>query len=251
MFNRDGQYWGHPIYDWDYMEENGFRFWLNRLSYSSKLYDVIRIDHFIGVVNYYSIPAECPTAIDGEWKKGPGEKLTKVIAEATKGAKIIAEDLGVLTAPVVELMQKSGYPGMKVLEFGLDLAPDNAFLPHNYMDPNTIAYIGTHDNETLVGCLQNKSWDELTRIKEYFNVEDDKKLVPAMIRSIYACTANTAIFQMQDLLGLGNDARMNFPSTLGANWAWRMTEDQYKKVDTTYYKRLAYLYNRLPKTEEK
>ena len=251
LFSATGQRWGNPLYRWDVMEEDNFTWWRNRMFFSAKKYDVIRIDHFIGVVNYYSIPAECPTAIDGKWKKGPGEKLTKVIAEATKGAKIIAEDLGVLTAPVVELMQKNGYPGMKVLEFGLDLAPDNAFLPHNYMDPNTIAYIGTHDNETLVGCLQNKSWDEMTRIKEYFNVEDDKKLVPAMIRSVYACTANTAIFQMQDLLGLGNDARMNFPSTLGANWAWRMTAEQYTKVDINYYKRLAYLYNRLPQENKK
>ena len=244
LFSATGQRWGNPLYRWDVMEQDDFDWWRNRMYFSAKKYDVIRVDHFIGVVNYYSIPATCPTAVDGVWKKGPGAKLTKVIAEATKGAKIIAEDLGVLTQPVVDLMEESGYPGMKVLEFGLDCAPDNQFLPHNYTTCNTVAYIGTHDNETLVGCLAGKSDYEIKRIMEYFGVDNREKLIPAMIRSVYACIANTAILQMQDLIGLGNEARMNFPSTMGCNWAWRMTKDQYKKVDTAYYKRLAEMYRR-------
>lgn len=244
-FSDDGQRWGNPLYRWDIMEENGFAWWRERMKANASLYDVIRIDHFIGIVNYWSIAADCPTAIDGEWKKGPGAKLMKAVAESIGDAGIIAEDLGVLTKPVRDLIRKLGYPGMKIIEFGLDCDPENDYLPHNYASSNIVAYIGTHDNETLVGYLKNCSGAQLEKIMEYFGTERPKELPEKIIRSLFACTADVAIVQTQDLLGLDNTARTNLPSTVGQNWRWRATEEQLDSIDTAYYRELCRMYNRL------
>lgn len=243
-FSDDGQRWGNPLYRWDVMEKEDFHWWRERMRANASLYDVIRIDHFIGIVNYWSIAADCMTAIDGEWKKGPGEKLMKAIAESIKEAGIIAEDLGVLTQPVKDLIAKLGYPGMKIIEFGLDLKPDNDYLPHNYSNSNTVAYIGTHDNETLAGFLKNCSEYQKERIMEYFDVEQPDKLQKQIIRSLFASVADVAIVQMQDLLELDNKARTNLPSTVGNNWRWRVTKEQLKQIDTAYYRKLFVMYNR-------
>ena len=256
LFSATGQRWGNPLYRWDEMEKQDFDWWRRRMEISAARYDVIRIDHFIGIVNYYSIPAECETAMEGEWKKGPGEKLTRVINEAVGKGKIIAEDLGVVTQPVVDLMELNNYPGMKVLEFSLDCTPDNPYLPHNFMSNNSIAYIGTHDNETLHGCLSGKSDWDMGRIREYFGIGRQESVEEALIRTTYRMHLHTAIFQMQDLLGLGNEARMNFPSTMGSNWQWRMKKDQYDKIDVQKYQTMAWMYRRqnknpiLPDEEE-
>ncbi|MCH5273112.1 MAG: 4-alpha-glucanotransferase [Lachnospiraceae bacterium] len=244
LFSATGQRWGNPLYRWNVMERQDFAWWKERMAVSAARYDVIRIDHFIGIVNYYSIPAESETALKGEWKKGPGEKLTRVINEAVGDGKIIAEDLGVITQPVVDLMKQNEYPGMKILEFALDCTPDNPYLPHNFTSNNSIAYIGTHDNETLCGYLSGRSDWDMDRIREYFGIGRQESVPDALIRAVYRSSLHTAIFQMQDLLGLGNEARMNFPSTLGENWQWRMTKEQYDEIDIQKYQKLAWLYRR-------
>lgn len=230
-FSEDGQRWGNPLYRWDVMEKENFNWWRERMRASASIYDVIRIDHFIGIVNYYSIPESSKTAATGEWISGPGKKLTDAIKEAIGDAKIIAEDLGVLTENVKELIEKTGYPGMKILEFGLNGPWDNDYLPHNYKTSNIIAYTGTHDNETLVGFLDARTEEEIKPLLIYFNVKSKEELPDAIIRSLFASIADVAIVQMQDLLKLDNKARMNFPSTVGCNWRWRIKKEQYKMIN--------------------
>ena len=250
LFSATGQRWGNPLYRWDVMEENGFDWWKQRMLFSSYHYDVIRIDHFIGIVNYYSIPAECETAIDGEWKKGPGKKLTDMINSTIGSGRIIAEDLGVLTQPVIDLIEENNYPGMKILGFALDLTPDNVYLPHNYTHDNSIIYIGTHDNETLVGALSNIDEARQWRITEYYDAQNPYDIPRAIIKRVYSTNCRVAIFQMQDLLYLDNSARLNAPSSVGENWRWRLLEEQYEKIDTKYYKHLAEIYYRINTKEQ-
>ena len=246
-FSADGQRWGNPLYRWESMEQEGFLWWRERMRMSAALYDVIRIDHFIGIVNYYSIPAECPTAVIGEWREGPGKKLTDVIDESIGGAKIIAEDLGIITPKVRELINTTGYPGMKILEFALEGPGDHDYLPHNYKITNLVAYTGTHDNETLVGYIHRKREQELEFAYRYFGVSGKEELPYAIIRALYSSIADAAIIQMQDLLLLDNRARMNYPSTIGGNWQWRMTSDQYHLVDEELLLQYAEDYARMPK----
>lgn len=244
LFSETGQRWGNPLYRWDVMEKDGFSWWKERMKFCACHYDVIRIDHFIGIVNYYSIPASCPTALEGEWKKGPGKKLTDMINQTIGDKKIIAEDLGILTPPVIRLIRENGYPGMKILGFALDADPENAYLPHNYTTDNSIVYLGTHDNETLVGALLSLTPEQTERLVEYYDARNPYDLARAMIKRAYAVNCRVAIFQVQDLLYLDNSARMNFPSSLGGNWKWRMKAEQYEKIDAAYYKKLAKLYYR-------
>ena len=250
LFSATGQRWGNPLYRWDVMEKNDFDWWKKRMLFASYHYDVIRIDHFIGIVNYYSIPAECETAIDGEWKKGPGKKLTDMINSTIGSGRIIAEDLGVLTQPVIDLMEANNYPGMKILGFALDLTPDNTYLPHNYAHDNSIIYIGTHDNETLVGALSNIDEARQWRIAEYYDAQNPYDIPRAIIKRVYSTNCRVAIFQMQDLLYLDNSARINAPSSVGENWRWRLLEEQYDKIDTKYYKHLAEIYYRINTKEQ-
>lgn len=246
-FSEDGQRWGNPLYRWDIMEQKNFTWWRERMKISAALYDIIRIDHFIGVVNYYSIPSESPTAIVGEWRMGPGEKLTDVIKASIGEAKIIAEDLGILTQNVRDLIEKTGFPGMKILQFSLEGPGDHEYLPHNYKTTNLVAYTGTHDNETLVGYINSKSEEQLEFALNYYNVKSKKELPYAIIRALYSSIADVVIVQMQDLLQLDNEARMNFPSTIGGNWQWRMTKDQYKDLKEDVLLEYAELYARAPK----
>ena len=244
MFSVTGQRWGNPLYRWKVMEKDGFSWWAERMRSCGKRYDVVRIDHFIGIVNYWSIPATCPTAVEGKWIKGPGKKLTDMINEVIPDTKLIAEDLGVLTKPVKDLINKNNYPGMKILEFALDGNPDNPYLPHNFTTDNLIVYIGTHDNETLAGSLLSCKVAELKKLMNYYNAATEEELPKMMIRAAYASVARVAILQVQDLLGLDNKARTNFPSTIGENWRWRVTTEQLKSIDTKYYKNMAETYGR-------
>lgn len=221
MFSATGQLWGNPLYNWERMADDGFAWWRARMSASAELYDVIRIDHFIGVVNYYSIPAEDTTAMNGRWISGPGFALMEAITPALCGKRIIAEDLGVMTPEVIRLRERCGYPGMKLTQFGFDSDARNAFLPCNY-DQNQIVYGGTHDNETLVGYFSGRGRAELAYARNYLGVKVNKDIPWALIRAGYESSADTAIYQLQDLLGLDNDARINTPSTIGQNWRWRM-----------------------------
>ncbi|MEG1943560.1 MAG: 4-alpha-glucanotransferase, partial [Angelakisella sp.] len=237
MFSATGQLWGNPLYDWERMEQDGFAWWQQRMSASARLYDIIRIDHFIGIVNFYSIPAADTTAANGHWVAGPNEKLLAAITPALGGKRIIAEDLGVLTKNVVRLREKSGYPGMKLTQFAFDSDEKNGFLPYQF-DKNTVIYGGTHDNETMVGYFAGRKRKELRFAREYLRVARNSEIPWALICAGYESSANTAIYQLQDLMGLSNHARINTPSTLGENWRWRLlpnqlTEELAKKICTT------------------
>lgn len=242
-FSDEGQRWGNPLYRWDVMEKDNFHWWSERMKASSMLYDIIRIDHFIGVVTYYSIPASSDSAKTGEWRQGPGLKLTEVIDHSIGDAKIIAEDLGVEIPKVKEVLKESGYPGMKIIQFAFGGDAENEHLPHNYI-ANTVVYGGTHDNETLVGFFEGKKAEELKYAMEYLQVKDRKDIPDAVLLTAYQSVANVAIFQVQDILRLDNTARMNLPSTVGINWKWRLTSNQLKDKYAIELKKLVTLYGR-------
>lgn len=243
-FSEDGQLWGNPLYNWNRMEECDFEWWKQRMASNSKIYDYIRIDHFIGVVNYYSIEAGCENAKEGVWRQGPGKKLTDAIDSAIGDAKIIAEDLGIVSPAVRELLAETGYPGMNIIEFAFDGGPTNSHLPHNYK-PNSLVYGGTHDNETVVGYFSSRSASDLKYAYKYLGVTKKSEIPAAVLRAAYASVAAIAIFQVQDILELGNEARMNTPSTVGDNWKWRMLKGSLTKKKAKELKELAEFYARL------
>jgi 4-alpha-glucanotransferase len=242
-FSKEGQLWGNPLYDWGAMERGGFDWWKKRMAYSAKIYDIIRIDHFIGVVRYFAIPAENTTAVGGAWQTGPGDKLTDAIDSAIGDAQVIAEDLGVVVPAVKKLLRKTGYPGMKVLQFAFDGSPLNEHLPCNYTN-HLVVYGGTHDNETLVGYFENLKAKNLRYAKDYLGVKRKKDLPKALLRAAYASVADTVIFQAQDILFLPNSARMNFPSTIGSNWRWRLEKGQLTEKLAKRLNHLARIYGR-------
>ena len=245
-FSADGQLWGNPLYNWEKMKADGFVWWKRRMSFSARLYDVIRIDHFIGVVRYYAIPADSDTAINGEYREGPGIYLIEAINEAVGESRIIAEDLGVSLKSVQRLLKQVGYPGMRVLVFGFGSDAKNTFLPHHY-EQNCVVYGGTHDNDTLVGYFAQQKPKQLKFIKDYLNVKRRSELPWAAIKAGYASVGDTVIFQMQDYLGLDNRARINYPSTVGGNWEWRAKKDYVNSELAEKISRLAEIYDRQPR----
>ncbi len=244
-FSDMGQRWGNPLYDWKKIEDGDFAWWRKRMEHSAKLYDVIRIDHFIGMVKYYSIPAEDEDARGGKWIEGPGLKLIKAINESVGNKKIIAEDLGEKTIEVEEVLEEAGYPGMKVLEFAFDGNRKNEHLPYNWKS-NIVAYGGTHDNDTLVGYFTSLQWWELSYIRQYMGDEHAsiEKLVDCIFKTAYESVANLVIFQMQDVLKVGNIGRMNLPSSMGTNWRWRMTKNQFTEKEIERLRYLCDIYGR-------
>lgn len=243
-FSDDGQKWGNPLYDWDKMEADDFAWWQSRMKANGNLFDIIRIDHFIGVARYYSIPAADENARNGKWNKGPGKKLTDVIERTLGKNRIIAEDLGVAVPAVKKLLDKTGWPGMKVLLFAFDGNTANEHLPHNYDDGNLVVYAGTHDNETIVGYFRDKTEYELAFLYEYLQIERKEEIPDAVIRAGYSSVADIAIMQMQDLLKLGNEARMNLPSTVGINWRWRTLRDSLDEERRAWIRTMTLLYRR-------
>ena len=230
-FSATGQLWGNPLYRWDYHRETGFDWWLTRLWYVYRLYDVTRIDHFRGFDEYYSIPYGHKTAEFGHWEKGPGIELFRRAEEVLGWHEVIAEDLGFVTDSVRQLVRDSGFPGMKVLQFAFDSRDTGSardYLPHNYTE-NAVVYTGTHDNDTTIGWFEAIADEDWTLAREYLcdfytpDEEMDQPFVALAMQSI----ARMCIIPMQDYLGLGTEARMNTPSTIGCNWRWRMTEDQF------------------------
>ena len=229
-FSAIGQLWGNPLYRWDYHRDTGYEWWISRLEYCFRLYDVVRIDHFRGFDEYYSIPYEATTAVDGHWEKGPGMALFARVEEALGRREVIAEDLGYVTDSVRELVRSSGFPGMKVLEFAFDSRDSgcaNDYLPHNYGE-NCVAYTGTHDNETIRGWFDSISTEEQEMAREYLcdSRTPKKELNWAFISLIMRSSARNCIIPMQDYLGYGNECRMNKPSTVGINWKWRLTGEE-------------------------
>ena len=229
-FSATGQLWGNPLYRWGYHRETGYQWWISRLSYVFRLYDVVRIDHFRGFDEYFSIPYGAETAVDGHWEKGPGIELFWRVREALGAKPVIAEDLGYVTDTVRDLVRDSGFPGMKVLEFAFDSRDSgcaNDYLPHNYPE-NSVAYTGTHDNETLVGWWGSISKEEQKLTREYLcdAYTPEKELYKSLISLVMRSTAKLCVIPMQDYLGLDNRYRMNTPSTVGTNWKWRIRKNQ-------------------------
>jgi len=221
-FSADGQLWGNPLYDWDRMEQDGYRWWIGRLQAAARLYDVVRIDHFRGLESYWAVPYGEETARNGQWRKGPGESFIRTIQENFPGMPIIAEDLGFLTEEVMALRSFSGYPGMKILQFAFDSREPSNYLPHCY-DNNCVCYTGTHDNATLQQWLDEVKEEDLAYAREYLGVAEDGDVAAGVIRSGMASVADLFVVQMQDWLALGASARMNEPGILGnGNWCWRM-----------------------------
>ncbi len=221
-FSEDGQLWGNPLYDWEKMEKDGFAWWQSRIAHSAILYDVVRIDHFRAFDEYYAIPFGSETAKSGAWQKGPGMALINAINKV-KGIKIIAEDLGFLTDSVLELLNNSGYPGMAVLQFAFDPKTNSRYLPHN-IQKNSVVYTGTHDNDTVNGWINTISPAEFRFCTEYLRLNTSEGYNWGMIKAALSTVADTCILQMQDLLGLGSEGRINTPATDGDNWQWRIGE---------------------------
>ncbi|QNM04716.1 4-alpha-glucanotransferase [Qiania dongpingensis] len=243
-FSDTGQLWGNPLYDWDAMEKEDFEWWRRRVLSSQELYDAVRIDHFIGITRYYAVPGGAKDSVHGTYMDGPGKKLTDVINETAENLYIIAEDLGIVTPAVRKLLEDNHYPGMKVIAFGFDGNPANEHLPHNYKETNCIAYGGTHDNETLAGLFCDKSDEVLGYLFDLIGTRDREKIVEELFRLAYGSVANVVIFQAQDVLKLDNSARMNFPSTLGNNWKWRLRKGQLGQRESDWLGHLVHVYNR-------
>ena len=236
MFSATGQLWGNPIYDWDAMKKNNYKWWISRIKESLKLYDIVRIDHFRGFEAYWQIPYGEPTAVNGKWVKGPGMSLFNAVKKELGEIDVIAEDLGFLTEEVKEFLAETGYPGMKILEFGFG-GGDSEYLPHNYIK-NCIAYTGTHDNDTFLGWFEKTgSKKEVRNAIRYLGLNEEEGYNWGFIRGIWSSVADTAIAPMQDFLNLGNEARINLPSTLGTNWQWRAKkEDINENLANKIYK---------------
>ena len=227
-FSATGQLWGNPLYRWEVHRNTGYQWWITRMWYCFELYDVVRIDHFRGFDEYFSIPYGSETAASGHWEKGPGMDLFNTVKEKLGDVDVIAEDLGYLTESVIEMVKESGYPGMKVLQFAFDSREESDYLPHNY-ERNCVVYTGTHDNDTILGWYYVMSEEDREFSKEYMGnaKSTDEELPWDFIRMSMESVANLAVTPMQEFLGLGTEARINYPSTLGNNWKWRLLPGQF------------------------
>lgn len=243
LFSATGQLWGNPLYRWEYHRETGYAWWMKRIARCYELYDILRIDHFRGFDEYYSIPYGDPTAEFGHWEKGPGYDIFQVMKAKLGKMEVIAEDLGFLTPSVLRLVKRTGYPGMKVLLFAFPGGKDSEYLPHNY-GKNAVVYTGTHDNDTIEGWIKAAKRADLSFTMEYLNVKRRKDIRWGMIRAALSSVADAAIIPIQDYLGLDNSARMNLPSTLGENWKWRLLPGELTEELAEKMSRLAKLYGR-------
>ncbi len=220
-FSEDGQLWGNPLYNWEYMKSTNYAWWKNRLLHAEKLYDIVRIDHFRGFDEYYSIPADAPTAKKGKWRKGPGEELFIELSKCFTTLGIIAEDLGTITPSVRELLKRTGYPGMAVLQFGFDPEEESRYLPHN-IEKNSVVYTGTHDNDTAIGWMEEGDPAATEYCRKYLRLTEAEGYNWGMIKAAMSTAADTCILQMQDFMGLSNTARINTPGKNEGNWQWRI-----------------------------
>jgi 4-alpha-glucanotransferase len=240
-FSRTGQLWGNPLYRWDVLKAREYDWWIARFRATLKQVDIVRLDHFRGFAGYWEIPAESKTAENGRWAPGPGEDFLSTLKTALGDLPIIAEDLGEITPDVVELRDLFELPGMKILQFAFS-GPDNEFLPHNYPG-HCVAYTGTHDNDTALGWYDSAPEDERDFARRYLD-SDGNNFAWELTRAVWSSVAAFAIAPMQDLLGLGTEARMNFPSTLGGNWSWRLKADELTDELRGGLGELNYLYRR-------
>ncbi len=250
-FSEDGQLWGNPLYDWDAMEKDSFSWWVNRLGEELAIYDTVRIDHFRGLASYWAVPFGSKTARNGKWREGPGMKLFDAINKAYKNPSIIAEDLGVFGEDVEKLLEDTGFPGIRVIQFAFDGDASNEHLPHNYQK-NVIACLGTHDNNTLLGWLYDLSEKDRERVLDYCSFDsgdwgEGGYKAPAcrkVIETVWKSSADTAIIAFQDLCGFGNDARMNIPGVAHLNWRIRTTKETIDNIDKDYFIKINSLFGR-------
>ncbi len=250
-FSEDGQLWGNPLYDWKYHKSQGYEWWIKRIKRQFELYDVLRIDHFRAFASYWAIKGDAKTAREGIWKKGPAMSLFKAVKAALGDVPIIAEDLGVFGDDVVKLLKDSGFPGMRIVQFGFDPSDDATHLPHNY-PINCVAYTGTHDNNTLLGWLWEASEEERAFALDYVGFDHgdwgqggyNAPACRKIIESVWRSSAYLAIIPFQDMCGFGSDARMNVPGDDSGKWRFRTTEGTVNNIDTMYFAKLNALFRR-------
>lgn len=244
-FSENGQLWGNPIYNWNAMKQDGYSWWIARLRTALTTYDVVRIDHFRAFASYWQVPADAKTAKTGEWADGPKMDLFKKVFEEFPNAPIIAEDLGVFGEDVVQLLEDTGFPGMKVVQFGFDPNSDSSHMPHN-ASKNSVNYVGTHDNNTILGWLWEASEAERKFALDYIGFEGDNwgeggyysKSCRKVIETVWRSSSNTAIVAFQDMCGFGSDARMNIPGVPDKNWRFRTTAETIDSVDARYFRHI-------------
>ncbi len=242
----DGQLWGNPLYDWAAMEKDDFQWWRDRLAHALMMFDGVRIDHFRGIESFWAVPGTEKTARNGRWLKGPGIKLVHALKEVAGDKLIIAEDLGDITEDVVKLVEESGFPGMRVFQFGFLSEGDTPHRPHNYCN-NCVAYSGTHDNNTLLGYLWELDLPTKNKVLDYCSMNGsdwDREGCRAVIKTIMASNAGLVVFPIQDLLGYGSDTRLNIPGKADGNWQYRVTREQVMGIDKKQLVHLNELYNR-------
>lgn len=250
-FSEDGQFWGNPLYNWSYHKEQNYKWWIARIRRSLEIYDMLRIDHFRAFASYWAIPGNAKTAKEGSWKKGPGMSIFNAVKASLGDVPIIAEDLGEFGEDVVQLLKDSGFPGMRIIQFGFDPGSDSTHLPHNYPE-NCIAYTGTHDNNTLLGWLWEATPEERAFALDYcsFDSGDWGKggyYAPAcrkIIETVWRSNAVLAIIPFQDMCGFGSDARMNIPGDDSGKWCVRTTDETVKNIDFEYFKKLNRVFRR-------
>ena len=244
-FAKDGQLWGNPLYDWDELKKDGFGWWKERIDHALEMFDGVRIDHFRAIEAYWSVDAKEKNARNGEWVKGPGIDLVNAIKEGHEDKLIIAEDLGDITYEVRALVEESGFPGMRVFQFGFLDNGNSIHLPHNYIK-NSVAYSGTHDNNTIFGFLWESSDDVRRRALEYCNFPggDWGGASPLFLRAIFASVSDLAIIPIQDFLMYGSDTRINTPGVADGNWSYRVTKEQLMNADREFFKSLNRIYKR-------
>lgn len=252
-FSATGQLWGNPTYRWERLQADGFQWWIRRMRGVLKMYDLVRVDHFRGFEAYYEIPGGETTAVNGKWVKAPGEKLFETLEKEFGKLPIVAENLGNITPEVEALRRRFGFPGMAILQFAFGTDPQGpSFRPHNY-ERNTVAYTGGHDNDTTVGWwtsgvgdstrTERELHDEFEFASRYLSLRGER-IQWSMIRALYASVADVVLIPMQDVLGLGSEARMNLPGRMGGNWRWRYQNEQLQSSMTLRMRALAALYDR-------
>jgi 4-alpha-glucanotransferase len=249
LFCGTGQRWGNPLYDWAAMRRDGFDWWVERIRATLGQVDLVRIDHFRGFAGYWKIPAHLPTAVGGRWVKGPGIELFDALRKELRTLPLIAEDLGVITPDVERLRDDLALPGMRVLQFAFDGSPDNPHLPHHYAR-NAAVYTGTHDNETTAGWHAALSAKQRAAVRRYAP-DASNNPAGALVRLAWSSVAQLAVAPLQDVLRLGNDARMNTPGTADGNWGWRMTEAMLRNDKMDRLAELTTTYGRAVKTQHR
>lgn len=242
-FSPEGQLWGNPVFDWEYMRKSGYEWWIKRIGHSARMFDKVRIDHFRGFSSFYSVPFGSRNAVSGSWRAGPGTELFNAVEAAIGKPDIIAEDLGFIDDGVRDLMRKTGFPGMKILQFAFDSRESSDYLPHNY-GRNCVVYIGTHDNDTLIGWLEKTEREDVDFAKKYLRLNEEEGFARGVIKSAMASVGETVILTMQDLLSLGSGSRMNIPSVPFGNWQWRSVKSDFSQKLAQELREITRLYGR-------